>query len=440
MSTRLPAYQDEAITVYQGDVCQLLAELPASSVDCCVTSPPYWGLRDYGIPPQVWGGDRGCRHDWSRIEDGRGKEVLPVEDSALGSGPFCSRCGAWRGHLGLEPTPDLFVEHMVDVFREVRRVLKPSGTLWLNLGDCYNAGTSARRQPSLDRVGYWQAAGSMGDRRVKADGLKPKDLVGIPWRVALALQSDGWYLRADIVWAKPNPMPESISDRPTRAHEYVFLLSRSARYFYDAEAVREPAVSTAMKTPSGWDTAPGGHGSFHRSGRGSAGHLSVQVPADRRSRNRRTVWTIPTQPYRGAHFATFPERLVEPCVLAGTSAAGCCSNCGTPWRRLIDVAYRNPGNRTTNGPRSLDRRSETAGFAVRRERMATTAGWVPGCSCDAPPVAALVLDPFAGSGTTLAVAKRLGRSGLGIELNRDYIGLLRARCRAVVSTPDQEAV
>ena len=272
MSTRLPAYQDEAITVYQGDVRQLLAELPESSVDCCVTSPPYWGLRDYGIPPQVWGGDPGCRHDWNRMEGGRGKEVLPFEDSALRSpvsakdghraateeGSFCSRCGAWRGHLGLEPTPDLYVEHMVDVFREVRRVLKPSGTLWLNLGDCYNAGTTARRQPSLDRVGYWQAAGSMGDRRVKADGLKPKDLVGIPWRVALALQSDGWYLRADIVWAKPNPMPESISDRPTRAHEYVFLLSRSARYFYDAEAIREPAVSTAMKTPSGWDTSPVG--------------------------------------------------------------------------------------------------------------------------------------------------------------------------------------
>ena len=227
MSTSLPAYKDQAITVYLGDVRQLLADLPESSIDCCVTSPPYWGLRDYGIPPQVWGGDPVCHHSWR---------------TAAGDAT-CRSCGAWRGHLGLEPSPDLFVEHMVEVFRGVRRVLKSSGTVWVNLGDCYNAGTTAPRQPSLDRVGYWQAAGSMGDRRVKAPGLKPKDLVGIPWRVALALQADGWYLRADLIWAKPNPMPESVTDRPTRSHEYVFLLAKSPRYFYDAEAIREPCAS-----------------------------------------------------------------------------------------------------------------------------------------------------------------------------------------------------
>ncbi|MFI5284411.1 MAG: DNA-methyltransferase, partial [Candidatus Dormibacterales bacterium] len=342
MSARLPAYLDGAVTAYLGDVRQVLAQLPEASVDCCVTSPPYWGLRDYGIPAQVWGGDRECIHRWAD-RDGRGGRAnrgqLPRPTWPANSTPpqnagdataTCARCGAWRGHLGLEPSPELYVQHLVDIFREVRRVLKPQSTLWLNLGDCYNAGTTAPRQPSPARVGYWQAAGSMGDRRVNAIGLKAKDLVGIPWRVALGLQADGWYLRADVIWAKPNPMPESVSDRPTRAHEYVFLLSRSPRYFYDAEAIREPAARSNGTAPAGWDTGPGSHGTIHRLGREQGERPAVsptrkELPSAlysrhqamieggqsltaRSGRNKRSVWMIATQPYREAHFATFPER------------------------------------------------------------------------------------------------------------------------------------
>jgi DNA modification methylase len=428
MADRLPAYRDQAVSVYAGDVRSVLASLPESSVDCCVTSPPYWGLRDYGIPAQVWGGDPRCRHRW---------------DAAAS----CWRCGAWLGHLGLEPTPELFVQHMVEVLREVGRVLKPSGTLWLNLGDCYNAGTAAPRQPSLDRVGYWQAAGSMGDRRVHAIDLKPKDLVGIPWRVALALQADGWYLRADLIWAKPNPMPESVSDRPTRSHEYVFLLSRQPRYFYDAEAIREPCASGPSDLRKMREQLPrigGKHKELvdpfsKASARTNIGRMrSVGDPS---GRNRRSVWTIATQPYRKAHFATFPERLVEPCILAGSSGGGCCPGCGAPWQRMLEVEYSNPGNRSTNGPRSVERRFETPGFAVRLERHARTLGWRPTCSCEGPGAhPAVVLDPFAGSGTTLAVAKRLGRRAIGIELNPDYVELIKDRCRAVEPPTFEEAV
>jgi DNA modification methylase len=384
-------YSDAWTAILHGDVRAALRSLPANSVDCVVTSPPYWGLRDYGLPPQVWDGEPECDHAWSDSE-----------------ATMCGRCAAWRGQLGLEPTIDLYVSHMVEVFREVRRVLKPPGTAWINLGDCYNAGTNASRVASANRVGYWQSAGSMGDRRVKAAGLKAKDLVGIPWRVALALQADDWYLRSDIIWAKTNPLPEGVRDRPVRAHEYLFLLSKEPRYFYDPEAVRELVES-----------GPSDEGARARD------------TTLRRGRAQRSVWNIPTQRYHKAHFATFPERLVEPCIRAGTSSAGCCPACGRAWPRSVCVRYANPGSRSSNGPRSLERRRESPGFSRRLIRLAEGDSWRPGCSCGRPRVPTTVLDPFAGSGTTLAVARRLGRRAIGIELNADYVNLARDRVRAV---------
>jgi DNA modification methylase len=391
---RAAAYGDANVTVHLGDAREVLLTLPAASIDCCVTSPPYWGLRDYGLEPQLWGGDPTCRHRWDH----------PPADLSDG-GVLCRRCDAWLGHLGLEASPELYTRHLVEVFRAVRRTLKPSGTVWLNVGDCHNAGTTAPRRPSGSRHGYWQAAGSMGDRRVHAQGLKVKDLVGMPWRVALALQADGWYLRSDIVWAKPNAMPESVRDRPMRAHEYVFLLSAGPRYFYDGEAAARPFAN----------------------------------PPHPAGRTRGTVWTISNQPRRGVHFATFPELLVEPCILAGTSQAGCCPGCGEPWRRRVEVTYGNPGNRRTNGPRSLARRRETQGFRVRLERRVVGTTWEPACACGEEPVPAVVLDPFAGSGTTLAVAARLGRRGLGVELNPDYVELIRQRCSSHIDTHRRRA-
>jgi DNA modification methylase len=217
------------------------------------------------------------------------------------------------------------------------------------------------------------------------------------------LQADGWYLRSDVIWSKSNPLPEGVRDRPVRSHEYLFLLSKQPRYFYDAEAVREAAA--------------GERGLNHR----------LPDPALRHGRAQRSVWTLPTQRYHEAHFATFPERLVEPCILAGTSAAGCCPECGRAWQRHVCTRYANPGNRISNGPRSLERRQESPGFRKRLVRRVEGEVWRPGCRCGADPVPATVLDTFAGSGTTLAVARRLGRRSIGIELSADYIELARRR-------------
>lgn len=302
--------------IHVGDVREVLPTLPSESVQCVVTSPPYWGLRDYGVV----------------------------------------------GQLGLEETPEEYVENIVAVFREVRRVLRDDGTLWLNLGDSYNNRSKIRsssHQPSLNGFvdSTWRKDAERGRVRMSATRgeIKEKDLVGIPWMVAFALRTDGWYLRSDIIWAKPNPMPESVTDRPTKAHEYLFLLTKSPTYYYDADAISEPVTHGERF-----------HGDYGKPGvikdtASRNGRLDFDNQTTRR--NRRTVWTVATQPYPDAHFATFPEDLVEPCILAGS------------------------------------------------------------------PVQGVVLDPFAGSGTTLAVAKRLDRQPVGIELNPAYVPLIRARCR-----------
>jgi DNA modification methylase len=258
--------------ILTGDCRTRLAELPDGSVDCCVTSPPYWGLRDYGVAAQI----------------------------------------------GLEPSPGAYVERMAAVFRHVRRVLASDGSLWLNLGDCYATGAG--------RVGVRPGGGARGDRwagprqqpnRLPQQGLKPKDLVGLPWRVAFALQADGWFLRSDVIWEKPNAMPEPVRDRPTRSHEYLFLLTKSPRYHFDAQAIREPARSTH---PSGNGYRRPERLSYRDRGgaaRGNERPWQVQP-----LRNRRTVWSVCTRPYRGAHFATFPPALVEPCILASCRPGG----------------------------------------------------------------------------------------------------------------------
>lgn len=261
------------LQIIEGDALAVLQTLEPLSVQTCITSPPYWGLRDYGHDDQI----------------------------------------------GLEKTPDEYVQVIVSVFREVRRVLRDDGTLWLNIGDSYaNSGSAPPRRDhtgSVSLTTYGKqaySAASQGPCRKTPHGIKPKDLVGIPWRVAFALQADGWYLRSDIIWAKPNPMPESVTDRPTKAHEYMFLLSKSARYYYDADEIREPDAGTDhprtvlhRPEPSGGIASPN-MGIRRADGRNGAG------------RNRRTVWTIPSQPFPGAHFAVMPPALVEPCILAGS--------------------------------------------------------------------------------------------------------------------------
>lgn len=261
---------DGRATIHVGNCLEIMRSLPDCSVQCAVTSPPYFGLRDYGNPRSVWGGQVDHCHDFSDQN-------------------YC-KCGAWHGCFGLEPSLKQYVANSVEIYSEVFRLLKDDGTLWLNIGDSFNA---AGRSGQGTREGFKQGtnrASAIGADHVRAscDELKPKDLLGVPWRVALALQEAGWYLRCDVIWHKPNCMTESAKDRPTRAHEYIFLLSKAERYYYDAEAVKERS----------------------RQGSGEP------------RRNRRSVWEINSANFDGAHFATFPPELIEPCILAGSPVGG----------------------------------------------------------------------------------------------------------------------
>ena len=304
-------------TILIGDCRQVLESLPSESVQTCVTSPPYFGLRDYGTDNQI----------------------------------------------GLEASPIEFVAQLVAVFREVRRVLKNDGTLWLNLGDSYAAqgGAHGDRDDNQTGVGakrlHIEGSGDKAPRRPPY-GVKPKDLIGIPWRVAFALQADGWYLRQDIIWHKPNPMPESVTDRCTKAHEYVFLLTKSSRYYYDAAAIAEPVTQSTIKRLTQPNIAQQ-MGSNRVPGK-TNGNMKAVGSADG-TRNKRSVWTIPTKPFRGAHFATFPPDLITPCILAGSKTGD------------------------------------------------------------------MVLDPFGGAGTTGLAANRLGRHATLIELNPAYAELAQQR-------------
>lgn len=345
---------------------------------------------------------------------------------------------------GLEPTPEEYVGRMVEVFRELRRVLRPDGTLWLNMGDSYassppgNKTVGVSAKSGLNGVnsesGVYRerlAAGHATKRDTsRLPGVKPKDLLGIPWMVAFALRADGWYLRQDIIWAKPNPMPESVRDRCTKAHEYVFLLAKSPAYFYDAEAVKESATNreTGNKRHKYSDAAAEAAARGDHRDRTKLG-LATTQPTDRR--NPRSVWVIPPKPYKGAHFAVMPPKLVERCVLAGTSARGVCPACGAPWTRQVSrrrVPTRPGADTKVTGVAMTDGNRDP----LRHVTAVETTGWQPGCKCDAgPPVPAVVLDPFMGSGTVAEVAVRHSRKAIGCELNPDYLPLIEKRLAAV---------
>jgi DNA modification methylase len=376
-----------------GDVREQLAAMPEASVQCCVTSPPYWGLRDYGVP----------------------------------------------GQIGSERTPEEFVATMVSVFSAVRRVLREDGTLWLNLGDTYNntdkwggGGKNTGKHTVADdgSVPSWNAVRA---RKLPLAGLKPKDLIGIPWRVALALQADGWYLRQEVIWHKPSPMPSSAKDRFCTAHEQIFLLTKKPRYYFDWLAVSEPASGTAKHRGKGVHAKA--EGLDRSSGVRANGDHQAAVAGLVSRRMRRTVWKIATKGFKGAHFATYPPALVEPCLLAGTSAHGACAECGAPWRRL--VGKTRPGtkskvNRASDDPGSpYEMQSGSIVGNCDPQRHVTdyvTEGWARTCKCETTDTRpCVVLDPFLGSGTTLMVARSLGLDGIGIELNPDYADMARKR-------------
>jgi DNA modification methylase len=606
-----PFYTDDWLTLYGGDCREVLAGLPADSVDCVVTSPPYWGLRDYGTA--TWsGGDAECDHRVGRFE-----YETPVSDkqrSNNGSAGHqartdCPKCGATRidSQLGLERTPEEYVANMVNVFREVRRVLKPSGTCWLNLGDSYNAynggagpsssisaGASTEQRPRLE-TGFG----------LRTKGLKPKDLVGIPWLVAKALQEPyytgklkreadrawlagwldgegtisfverdrganhtathdvrvfitntdrepldyfaaisggkvyqhedgtrdnrygsrpcyrwqmgthdaalliqelypylrtkrrqaalvwtlygtlrhknghartpepvvarrreisemvralnrgedvtlpvwveeppsatepGWYLRSDIIWSKPNPMPESVTDRPTKSHEYLFLLTKSARYYFDADAVREDATTAGEIRGGGHKASTAGIHGGRTDGQRLAQLGAQPTPA---GRNIRSVWTIATRPYPGAHFAVFPPELPERCIKAGSSEKGVCAQCGAPWERVVErtAMVVKPTPKREAWQASDDHARTQVGGTMIQPPSSTTTGWRPTChdhtedECGALLAPAVILDPFGGSGTVGMVANRLSRRAILIDLNPEY---LKQQMRRNAQTP-----
>ena len=449
--------------ILYGHVLDQMKLIASESVHCGVTSPPYWGLRDYGIDPVIWDGAEGCEHEWgheSLLTKTGGNKSFNAQGGQEGfkqkrqfkdvsQGNFCQKCGAWCGCLGLEPTPERFIKHMVDIFREFHRILRKDGTLWLNLGDSYasSAGgydtTGSRGTTSV--IGKSTQAAVVKDKERKPPiGLKPKDLVGIPWRVALALQADGWYLRSDIIWHKPNPMPESVTDRPTKSHEYIFLLSKSPNYFYDAEAVKEKAVESdwskrleRQSLKSFPDELKNGirHKNLQHDGQQpNSMHLRraegmPDLPPPDGKRNKRTVWTVTTKPYSGAHFATFPPDLIIPAIKAGTSEKGCCSACGAPWERVVEKVTHHQSGSGKSGNLPSGKNGDEFQTDVRMGPVveSETVGWKPTCKCDAGTVPCVVFDPFMGSGTTAMVAKRLDRSYLGCEANPKYKPLIEQR-------------
>lgn len=442
-------------TIMQGNVIDRLRELPADSLHCCVTSPPYWGLRDYKIPPTVWGGAPECAHEWqtqtrtAELRRGLGLADSPASTRGGGhkaaqvgkieaSDGTCIQCGAWLGCLGLEPTPELFIQHMVDVFREIRRVLRNDGTLWLNMGDSYATGAgSVGKKPGGGAQGEnWQGP-TIQPNRLKLPGLKPKDLIGIPWMLAFALRADGWYLRSEIIWHKPNPMPESVSDRPTKAHEHLFLLTKRSRYFYDAHAVKEAHKPDSHNVnpnvnPQRQKIALGAKAQQYVAEGGSASRVQSGRFWPAGGRNIRTVWTMATQPFPEAHFATFPIALPTRCILAGTSEHGCCAQCGAPWERIVEpsqeYAQKLGEGKRVNGY-DYDGEAER-GFAIQEKCTAEyiTKGWAPTCKCGTTNViAATVLYPFNGAGTTGMAATRLNRAYIGIEIKPEYIEMATRR-------------
>lgn len=447
-----PIYSDAWLSVYQGDSREVLMTLPEQSVHCVITSPPYFGLRDYGTA--TWeGGDPLCDHKNETAHQkqgatsqraGRSNAEEQRNENFRGE---CGKCGAIRvdAQIGLEDSPRAYVADMVDIFRGIRRVLRDDGTVWLNIGDSYNNRAKVRtssHQPSLNGFedDNWQERAARGGVRMSSSegGLKEKDLLGIPWRVAFALQDDGWYLRADCIWSKPNPMPSSVTDRPSISHEYMFLLAKKERYFYDIDATREPHKPISLnRIKYGLNqTHPDGIGvavppvrttQIEGADNFDTAQVTREAMGDRFAnplgRNMRSVWEVATVPYPGAHYAVFPPKLIEPCVKASTSEKGVCPECGAQWVRIIEetdevredfkgssfdsgkTGSRDGGDRTQPGDRYVK----------------VPVGWKPSCAHDAEPVPATILDPFAGSGTVGKVAQAFSRRAVLIDLNTEYL-------------------
>lgn len=415
------------VKILNNDALTALKTIPDNSVDTCVTSPPYYGLRVYNCP-MVWGGDNDCKHEFNfsdgkvRLQAGSEEFKRPWRENASDSYKtgFC-KCGAWYGELGQEPSPEFYINHLVEIFGEVKRVLKPSGNIWINIGDSFWG--------SGKGFGYTD----FGENQT----LKPKDLIMVPAMLAIALRDrlDLW-LRNDIIWQKENCLPESCVDRLTRSHEYIFLFAKSQKYYFDIESIKEPIKDSSLKRISqkSFNTQTGGPKDFmnndlntNRSARKTVENFAESCNG---LRQKRDVWSLPNAPSREDHYAAYSQELIDPCIKAGCPKT--CCKCGAPYERVVEkpdmsddckYTYKSigiPGEGSNRG-----RREGAMGYGQQKGDKGTQ----PTCDCNANTIKGVVLDPFGGSGTTAIVAEKQYKDSILIEPNPKYVEIAKRRLK-----------
>lgn len=473
------------------DVIAALKTLPAKIAQTVITSPPYFSMRKYmGKQNVIWDGDPNCNHEFatqttthdnlrfrgenSDVGNDNNRERFTDEDVEMA---FCAKCGAWKGALGLEPNPEMYVDHLTQIFREVKRVLRDDGTLWINIGDCYWGSGMAGQGEHYHKHKNLDARNSLhmpehNTNKGQHPYLKNKDLAGMPWRLAFALQSDGWWLRNEIIWSKINPAPEAAQDRFARSHEYIFLLTKQPKYYFDMDAVREPHIRL-------WNESIGGNltsGTHKLCGKYVDQQRKIPLP-NPAGRSKRTVWNCNTNKSNWefcqncdtmfigkerkaiktfydennnriltctcgcpdnwfSHFASYPVDLITPCILAG-SPPKTCAKCGTPYKRQTEVTYKNDTTKNGKSPQNNRRQTKNPnqkddkvfGYEQRTRRIVKNLGFHPQCQCNAGIAKAIVLDPFLGSGTTAIAAANNSRDYIGIDISEVYVKIAKERIK-----------
>lgn len=432
--------------ILQGHTLDILKGFPDESIDMIITSPPYWSLRDYNTEPLIWDAKNGCEHEWSedivKKQDGGTHGLAPEYNEHrkfLSTSSFCSKCSAWRGSLGLEPDFNLFVKHLCDIFDEGKRVLKKTGTCWVNIGDTYytKSGSSFENDNlnPKSREEIYQTTGLNLANEIRGMGLlESKNLTLVPFRFAIEMQKRGWIIRNVILWEKPNPMPTSVTDRFSVDFEYVFFFVKNKKYYFEQQ-IEEVAPATIERAKSAFNPGKSQH-------YGGLGHESQRDYSDRLlsgeilGRNKRCIWRIPTRALHEAHFAPYPEDLIETPIIAG-SPEFVCKQCGKPREKIFSINQQEQEKSIEKSETKYDsleqERDHRQGFDSSRDWIEPLRKFIgySNCNCGAGFEPGIVLDPFMGSGTTALKAKKLGRNYIGIELNPEYVAMANSRVSVV---------